>query len=476
MKIAYFGYREWAQRILYSICVDFKDIIVTGITTKTSEWMFGDNHNYSGYYILNDPKDLTDSLLFNNTKNSLNLTDYDLLLFIGWSWIVPESIIDNHYCICLHPSKLPLYRGGSPIQHQIINGETTSAVTLFRMNNKLDSGEIYEQEPFSLKGDTLNDVILAMSISGYKCVTRLLKNVITNRGIQHVKSVAQNEDLATTYKRRRRIESKLTKEDISKMNTREIHNFIKALQDPYPNAYIEDEYGKVFLCASKYEVTEVTEVQQESWKCKKLIISPHADDEVLGCGGILDSDSFVLYCGVDESKISKDILLTQSNNRCSRTQREEEIEKVSKYLGFKYKIVEEDHVNHYKTVNMIHHIESIINELKPTQVYIPYPSYNQDHKAVYDASLIALRPHDKNFFVKQVLIYEQPHQIMWDSDVLKVNYFVPIDVERKVKAYELHASQVRSFRPPDLLKAIARVRGVQYNCEYAEAFYIQRWG
>ena len=39
---------------------------------------------------------------------------------------------------------------------------------------------------------------------------------------------------------------------------------------------------------------------------KKLIISPHIDDEVLGCGGILDEDTFVLYCGMDEAHIKHD--------------------------------------------------------------------------------------------------------------------------------------------------------------------------
>ena len=32
---------------------------------------------------------------------------------------------------------------------------------------------------------------------------------------------------------------------------------------------------------------------------KKLIIAPHIDDDVLGCGGIIDSNSMVLYCGMD---------------------------------------------------------------------------------------------------------------------------------------------------------------------------------
>ena len=55
----------------------------------------------------------------------------DLILFYGWSWKVETSIIKKYKCIMLHPSPLPKYRGGSPIQNQIINGEKISAVTLF---------------------------------------------------------------------------------------------------------------------------------------------------------------------------------------------------------------------------------------------------------------------------------------------------------------------------------------------------------
>ena len=81
----------------------------------------------------------------------------DIIFFIGWSWIVEQDIIDNYPCICLRPSPLPKYRGGSPIQHQIINGEKESAVTLFEMDGGIDTGDILYQESFSLDGD-LKDV------------------------------------------------------------------------------------------------------------------------------------------------------------------------------------------------------------------------------------------------------------------------------------------------------------------------------
>ena len=61
------------------------------------------------------------------------------ILFYGWSWKVSKVLINRYKCIMLHPSKLPQYRGGSPIQNQIIDGKKKSAITLFRMNNKIDS-------------------------------------------------------------------------------------------------------------------------------------------------------------------------------------------------------------------------------------------------------------------------------------------------------------------------------------------------
>ena len=60
----------------------------------------------------------------------------DMILWYGWSWIISEKIIENYFCVMLHPSPLPKYRGGSPIQNQIIRGEKYSKVTLFKMTKE----------------------------------------------------------------------------------------------------------------------------------------------------------------------------------------------------------------------------------------------------------------------------------------------------------------------------------------------------
>jgi len=201
---------------------------------------------------------------------------------------------------------------------------------------------------------------------------------------------------------------------------------------------------------------------------KQLIIAPHIDDDVLGCGGIIDSETLTLYCGVDEFHI------------VTREDRLKEADDVRKLYNNKYQLLDGTKVNSYKVDDLIDKFQGVINYYKPDSVYIPYPSYNQDHRVVYEASLIALRPHDINFFVKKVLVYEQPHVFIWNhthniSTEFKPNYFREIDIDKKIKAYELMKSQVRGFRSPEDLRSLAKLRGRQSDCTYAESFQILRW-
>ena len=73
---------------------------------------------------------------------------------------------------------------------------------------------------------------------------------------------------------------------------------------------------------------------------KKLVISPHIDDDVLGCGGILDKDTFILYCGVENR-------YTNGKISISIEDRLDEMEKVRKFLKFDFKLLD-NKVNNYK--------------------------------------------------------------------------------------------------------------------------------
>ena len=65
--------------------------------------------------------------------------------------------------------------------------------------------------------------------------------------------------------------------------------------------------------------------------------------------------------------------------------------------------------------------------------------------------------------------------LFWDDKDFKPNYFVPINIDRKIKLYKLMKTQVRKFRSVEHLKAMSKLRGGQSNYDYAEAYKIVRW-
>jgi LmbE family N-acetylglucosaminyl deacetylase len=197
---------------------------------------------------------------------------------------------------------------------------------------------------------------------------------------------------------------------------------------------------------------------------KTLVISPHCDDEVLGCGGAIANreDVFVYYLGVDLFHV------------VTRITRMQEVEYVSEFLKFAYDIGN-NVVNSYDRKTLINEITNIINETQPEEIFIPNASYNQDHQETHDACIIALRPHDLNWFVKKVFVYEVDQYLLWGNNTFDPNYFEGIDDAKKIQAYELHKSQVRKFRPQSLIKDMASIRGLSCNKPSAEGFKIIRY-
>lgn len=183
-------------------------------------------------------------------ENNLKIFNPSLVFFIGWSWILEKEIVENNYCICLHPSKLPKYRGGSPIQHQIINGEETSAVTLFKMNEYIDKGNILFQQEFSLEGD-LSDVFKKIVSIGTVGVNRMIDQYISKKSFVEIE---QDFKKGSYYRRRKPHMSEIKISDFKHHSAKQIHNKIRALQDPYPNAYVICADGKkLYLYGAKID-------------------------------------------------------------------------------------------------------------------------------------------------------------------------------------------------------------------------------
>lgn len=198
-----------------------------------------------------------------------------------------------------------------------------------------------------------------------------------------------------------------------------------------------------------------------------LIVSPHLDDEVLGCASwFSEPDVAVLYTTKTHPQAGAQVY-EENTKLC------EKVELARYWTDF-------DNINQLDIrgqAALINEIEKIINVLCPSVILLPAPSYNQDHRACYDAGLTACRPHDHNWFVPVVLIYEEPETLgtMRRPDAFRPQYFRPLNVEYKLECYHIYASQVRDHRSDQHIRALAQVRGMQSNLDYAEAFEVARW-
>lgn len=209
MRIFCVGYRDWALNIYDEL------------SKKT------DHH----YCIVRSQSQYDESLLFDFKP--------DLVLYYGWSWMVSENILNKFTCLMLHPSALPKFRGGSPIQNQIIAGEKKSKVTIFVMNNKLDSGDIVASREYSLEG-SLKDIFNQIQDIGLELSLKIIGGPM-NRA-------PQNEKDATYCKRLSPTLSEITLDELQIMSAEYLYNKIRMLEDPYPNAYFKTSDGrKLFI-------------------------------------------------------------------------------------------------------------------------------------------------------------------------------------------------------------------------------------
>jgi methionyl-tRNA formyltransferase len=164
----------------------------------------------------------------------------ELIFFPDWSWLIPEKIVNNFKCVCIHESNLPKFRGGSPIQNQIISGIKKTKSTAFLMNEKLDSGPILLQKSLSLVG-TINEIFERMIENDYFIIQKIINKKFKLR---------PQTGKSSLYKRRTPEQSELKHLNYPKTY---LYNFIRMLDSPYPNAFIKIGKRKVIFKNANYD-------------------------------------------------------------------------------------------------------------------------------------------------------------------------------------------------------------------------------
>ncbi len=146
IKIVFMGTPLYAKEILKALIED-KDIKVTLVLTQPDKPVgrkkvltpppvkeLSNNHNIK----VLQPETLKDDSVIEQIKEE----NPDFIIVAAYGQLLPKEVLEIAPCINLHASILPKYRGASPIQQAILNGDEYSGVTAMLMDEGLDTGDI----------------------------------------------------------------------------------------------------------------------------------------------------------------------------------------------------------------------------------------------------------------------------------------------------------------------------------------------
>lgn len=170
----------------------------------------------------------------------------DLILALGWYYMIPKEVFMKVPCCVIHASMLPKYRGHSPVTWAIINGEEYTGVTLFYVNERVDAGDIIGQFRIAIDHDeTTKTLYNKVQIMSYE----LLKYYLPTIADGTARITPQDESQAT-YVPARKPEDGLI--DWT-WDARRIDCFIRGQTKPYPGAYTIIEGKKITIWDAKVE-------------------------------------------------------------------------------------------------------------------------------------------------------------------------------------------------------------------------------
>jgi len=221
MKVIFLAYRQWSLDVYPSVLKHPK--VSESVLCKTHE-------------------DLT----------QLNLKDYDILLTCGWSTELGEEVVNNIEAIGVHCAELDRYSYGTPIQLQIIDGVTRSKHRIFSFTYDKDlirahtHNRLYSHEIDLDYSGNMEDILEQLTVTSKVLFVRYLDDYPNIEWKQW-----PAEDIVRPARTPK--DSILKKEDIMKMDTEQLYNFFRCLEDPYPNGAIEDEKGVLYIQKVMYK-------------------------------------------------------------------------------------------------------------------------------------------------------------------------------------------------------------------------------
>ncbi|MFN4083078.1 MAG: methionyl-tRNA formyltransferase [Bacteroidia bacterium] len=242
MRIVFLGCTKFSEALLLSL-INIKNIKIVGVFSIPKQFNISysekkvENTNYADLSIyanqFNIPHYIVDSvegMRINDYQKEIALLKPDVILVMGWYYMVPQSIrkIATYGAWGIHASLLPNYAGGAPLVWAMINGETETGVTLFRLDDGVDDGDIIEQQTIQINNkDTIKEVYEKATVASKV----ILKKVFDPT--YQLQFKPQDKSKLRIYPQRKPEDGII---DWTK-STKEIKDFIRAQTKPYPGAY-----------------------------------------------------------------------------------------------------------------------------------------------------------------------------------------------------------------------------------------------
>ncbi len=181
----------------------------------------------------------------------------DYIVVAAYGQILPKAVLDHAPCINLHASILPCYRGASPIQQAILNGDKVTGVTAMLMDVGLDTGDIIKIETLEMADD---EMVTTLFERLTQCAAALTLDVLKN--FETYTPVPQDDSKASHC-------TKITKEEgrVRFDDARQVYNRYRAFT-PWPGIYTESglKLKKMSLVESeeRHSAGEILAIEKES--------------------------------------------------------------------------------------------------------------------------------------------------------------------------------------------------------------------
>lgn len=167
----------------------------------------------------------------------------DLLMVCGWRQVLSAEIIGMlpMGAVGFHPTLLPLGRGSAPIINTILNGSSSSGLTMFYLSQGIDDGDIIGQRKIKISGtDDAKDVYRKMIKAGKGLIKEFLPKIISGNAPR----ISQHGMKASLF---RKPAHDINRIDLDKETIEEAYKKIKALARPYRGAYIEKDGKRLII-------------------------------------------------------------------------------------------------------------------------------------------------------------------------------------------------------------------------------------